>query len=185
LSLAWRTRRAVRELAGLSLAAGVAAARALRALGARDVALKWPNDLFAHGAKLGGVLVETRALATGTLVVVGIGLNCRTHPGLGARLRRKVAALEELLDPLPPRSALAARIAAELLDVLEAFDASGLETLRGEWEAMNAYAGRRLRVRLGDGRTLAGLAAGIAADGALRLRTRAGVRELHSGRIVS
>src|SRR5512146_2332556 len=46
-SLARIVARPQRELAGLSLVAGVAAAQALRALGAAQVALKWPNDLLA------------------------------------------------------------------------------------------------------------------------------------------
>src|SRR3982751_6143761 len=50
----------VRELPGLSLVAGVAAVRALRALHVPRAALKWPNDLVVDGAKLGGILVETR-----------------------------------------------------------------------------------------------------------------------------
>src|SRR5687767_16036938 len=60
-SLGRRIRRPVRELAALSLVAGVAATRALRALGVRTAALKWPNDLVVDGAKLGGILVETRS----------------------------------------------------------------------------------------------------------------------------
>src|SRR4030095_12391449 len=44
-SLARRVQRPVRELASLSLVAGVAAASALRALGVAAVAVKWPNDL--------------------------------------------------------------------------------------------------------------------------------------------
>src|SRR4051812_48151709 len=46
-SLARRVARPVRELAALSLVAGVAAASALRALGAKSASLKWPNDLLA------------------------------------------------------------------------------------------------------------------------------------------
>src|SRR5262245_44431306 len=57
-SLRRRVRRSTRELAGLSLVAGVAVARALRALGVRGAALEWPNDLMVDGAKLGGILVE-------------------------------------------------------------------------------------------------------------------------------
>src|SRR3990167_256707 len=59
-SLALRVKRPARELAGLSLAAGVALCKALRALGVARAALKWPNDLVVDGAKLGGLLVETR-----------------------------------------------------------------------------------------------------------------------------
>lgn len=184
-SLRRRMLRPARELGGLSLAAGVAVARALRALGASEIALKWPNDLLANGAKLGGILIETRVQDGATVAVIGVGVNCRAMPGLGSRLRRNVIALEQLLRPLPSRNLLAAPIAAELLEALEAFDERGLAALREEWEAMHAHAGQRIRVRLADGRVLAGFCAGVADDGALRLRTRAGLRSLHSGRVVS
>src|SRR6266496_3479524 len=49
-SLSAVIRRPARELAGLSLVAGVGAARALRALGVAQAALKWPNDLVVGGA---------------------------------------------------------------------------------------------------------------------------------------
>ena len=60
-SLARHIQRPGRELAALSLVAGVAAATALRALGVAAASLKWPNDLMVGEAKLGGILVETRA----------------------------------------------------------------------------------------------------------------------------
>ena len=53
-SLALPLERPVRELAGLSIVAGLAAVRALRTLGAAEVGLRWPNDLLVRGAKLGG-----------------------------------------------------------------------------------------------------------------------------------
>jgi len=62
--------RPVREVAGLSLVAGVAVARALRALGVAQAALKWPNDLVVSGAKLGGILVETRSQGRATHAVI-------------------------------------------------------------------------------------------------------------------
>src|SRR3954463_13031747 len=68
-SLARTIERPVRELAALSLVAGVASVRALRRLGAAGVALKWPNDLVVGGAKLGGILVETRAQGACSLAV--------------------------------------------------------------------------------------------------------------------
>src|SRR5436190_7695679 len=83
-----------RPVAGLSLVAGVAAARALRALGVAQAALKWPNDLEVDGAKLGGILVETR----GALAVIGIGIHCRRDAALEARLRRPTAALGQLMQ---------------------------------------------------------------------------------------
>ena len=184
-SLRRRLRRPAREIKGLSLAVGVAVARALRGLGAAEAALKWPNDLLVGGAKLGGILVETRIQADAVTAVVGIGVNCRASPGLEARLRRRVAALEDFVRPLPSRNLVVTRIVAEVLRALETFDAEGLAPFRGDWEAMHAHAGQRLRVRLADGRVLAGVADGLCEDGGLRLRTRSGMRAVTSGRVVS
>lgn len=185
LSLALPMRRPARELGGLSIVAGLAAARALRALGAAEVSLKWPNDLLVRDAKLGGILVETRARGPGSLAVVGVGVNHRSVRGLAARLRRGVAALDRLLEPLPGRNAVVGALGRELLAALRAFDEAGFEPFRGDWDALHAHAGRRLRVRLADGRVVAGLAEGLAPDGALQLRTRRGLRAVRSGRVVS
>ena len=184
-SLARRIRRPVSALSGLSLAAGVAVGRTLRELGANAVELKWPNDLVAQGAKLGGILVETKPSGGAVLAVVGIGINCRRVPELDARLRRQTIALEQLVPSMPSRSRLAGRIAAAMLRAIESFETDGLDRLREDWEAMHAYAGQRIRVRLADGHLLSGIAAGLACDGALRLRTRSGIREVHSATVVN
>ncbi len=56
----------------LPLRAGLAAARGIEAAApGLSIALKWPNDLFANGRKLGGVLCEL----VGEWVLAGIGLN--------------------------------------------------------------------------------------------------------------
>lgn len=183
-SLCRTVRRPLRELPGLALVAGVAAVRALRALGARRVALKWPNDLVVDDAKLGGILVETRGREGAALAVIGIGINCRRDAALELRLRRPVTALERLIA-LPPRNDLIARVGGELMQALDRFEALGLEPLRREWERLDAHAGRRLRVRLADGRVISGVARGLAEDGGLRLATAAGLRAIRSGRVVS
>jgi BirA family biotin operon repressor/biotin-[acetyl-CoA-carboxylase] ligase len=182
-SLARRIRRPARELAALSLVAGVAAVRALRALGVAQAALKWPNDLLAGGAKLGGILVETRAARGATLAVFGIGINCRGADELGRRLRRPVACLDQFIAV--DEDEAIAKIALALMAALDAFEAKGFEAARGEWESLHAHAGQRLKIRLADGRSVTGIAAGLAEDGALSLRTRAGLRAIRSGRVVS
>jgi BirA family biotin operon repressor/biotin-[acetyl-CoA-carboxylase] ligase len=184
-SLALRVQRPLRELPALSLVAGVAVTRALRACGIARAALKWPNDLLVDGAKLGGILVETRPLpgSRAVLAVIGIGINLRGAVALEARLRRRVTAVERHVEP--DADALLSGIAAALLEALATFEARGFEALRGEWEALDAHAGQRLRLRLADGRTLSGIGAGLAEDGALRIRTRDGLRAVHSARLLS
>ncbi len=183
-SIAHLSRRPLRELAGLSLVAGVAAAHALHELGARQIRLKWPNDLVVGADKLGGILVETRAARGAALAVIGIGINCGEDARLSGRVRRGVTSLERSIAP-PPRSRVIAAVAAKLVPALERFEAAGFEPTRREWEALDAYAGQRLRVRLADGRVLAGVAGGLAEDGALRLLTARGLRAVHSARVVA
>lgn len=183
-SLAYVSRRPPRELAGLSLVAGVAAAQALHALGASDTRLKWPNDLVAGDDKLGGILVETRSARGGTLAVIGIGINCRASQDVSARVTRGIATLERWIAA-PSRSRVITAVAQRLKDALARFEASGLEPMRAEWDALDGLAGRSLRVRLADGRVLSGVASGIAEDGALRLQTARGLRTVHSARVVA
>ena len=181
-SLAKVVRRPVRELASLSLVAGVGAAHALRALGAERAALKWPNDLVIDGAKLGGILIETRPDEEGTLAIIGIGINCRRDAELARRLRRPVASLDQYVQL--DRNRLIAAVAASVLEALAIFEAEGLGPLRPQWEALHAHAGERVRVRLADGRVLCGIARGLGEDGALRVETTRGVRAVRSAQVL-
>jgi BirA family biotin operon repressor/biotin-[acetyl-CoA-carboxylase] ligase len=121
-SILRRMRCAPRALVGLSVAVGVAAAQALRGLGARGVTLKWPNDLMARRRKLGGILIETRQSGTSVIAVVGIGINCRRQARLGARLGRGVAALEELLRRPISRNAVIGAVGRGVLAALAGWE---------------------------------------------------------------
>jgi len=128
-SLSRTVRRPLRELAGLSLVAGVAVARALRALGVQ-AALKWPNDVVVGEAKLGGILVETRGNEREVLAVIGVGINCRRDAGLERRLRRPLASLDQFIAV--DRNRVLERVAASLAEALQVFESRGLEPLLRE-----------------------------------------------------
>lgn len=184
-SLARRIVRPARELAALSLVAGVAVAKALRTLGVGKAGLKWPNDLVVDGAKLGGILVETRSQGGTSLAVIGIGINFQPKPELQRRLRRRITTMADLLSPLPSRNEIVKEIALAMLAALDAFEARGFEGARAEWLALHAHAGQRVLVRLADGRRLTGIALGLSEDGSLQLHTRGGLRWVRSGQVVS
>ena len=58
------------------LAAGLAAADAIRATTGLDIDLRWPNDLLLGPRKTGGILVEAQSESqTVAFAVVGIGIN--------------------------------------------------------------------------------------------------------------
>jgi BirA family biotin operon repressor/biotin-[acetyl-CoA-carboxylase] ligase len=182
MSLRHPVLRPLRELPALSLVAGVAAMRALRSIGVDGISLKWPNDLLVAGAKLGGILVETRSAQGRVTAVIGIGINWR-NPPRAAVLSQDATCVASLATATPSRNAGAAAIARELLAALATFEREGLAAFRDDWEHAHAHAGRRVRVRLGGGRVMTGVAEGLAPDGSLRVRTRAGLRDVHSGTV--
>ena len=183
-SLLWRSARGAGALSGLTLAVGVALARALAAAGAGSVALKWPNDVLWRGAKLAGVLTELQGDALGpTAVVIGVGINVRLSEATRARIGQAAADLETACGVAPDRNRLLAGVLDELDRLLEAFGRAGFASLRDEWQRRHAQQGRRVTLTLPDGTRRSGRARGVAEDGALLLETRGGTQRFHSGEV--
>lgn len=183
-SLLWRSARGAGALSGLTLAVGVALARALGAAGVESVALKWPNDVLWRKGKLAGVLTELQGDALGpTAVVIGVGVNVRLSEATRARIGQPAADLETACGAAPDRNRLLAGVLIELDRVLEAFGRGGFGALREEWHRHHAQQGRRVSLTLADGRRRSGRARGVAEDGALLLETPSGIERHHSGEI--
>lgn len=184
VSLVWQYHQGAAALEGLSLAVGVAVARALAACGLPPVQLKWPNDILFEGAKLGGVLLEMTGDASGTCqVIVGVGLNV-AMPATAARdidqAWTDVAALAE--GEHPGRNTLLAALLDELLPMLATFEATGFGRWQAEWEALDAFAGAAVVLNTG-GEPLTGIARGVDRRGALQLETGAGIQAVYGGEI--
>lgn len=178
-SVLWRFDGGVERLSGLSLAVGVALARALEACGAPEISLKWPNDILLAGGKLGGILVELQSEPRSMLAVIGIGLNlqCPAQSDLGY----PVAALAQACSPAPDRHTLLAQILIELAGTLDRFADAGFTALRSEWQQRHAWQNQAVQV-LHDGRLeKEGICCGADVDGALLIRTAVGLERCLSG----
>jgi len=184
LSVAWTFTDGARSLPALSLGVGVAVARALRRAGALGVRLKWPNDIWFQDRKIGGVLIELRAEASGPAhVVIGLGLNV----ALPAAVRRaieaggaRVAAVADACTVAPSRNMVAGAILDELLSMLGQFEREGFAAFRDAWTALDALSGRPARVLSADTAIL-GTARGVDLEGALLLDTGDRVQRFVSG----
>ncbi len=184
VSVVWEFSQGAAALEGLSLAVGVAVARALESLGVPALQLKWPNDLLSEGAKLGGILLEMAGDASGACqVVVGVGLNVRMPDRAAGEIDQPWTDLFHLCgEALPSRNALLAAVLNELLPLLAGFEGEGFTPWREAWMARDAYADCPVVVRSAD-KQMAGTARGVDERGALRLETSVGVQSLFGGEL--
>ncbi len=172
----------------VTIAAGLAVLDAVRALGASDVRLKWPNDVVAGDAKLAGVLVETRGLdPLKPHYVVGIGMNVRQldfPPELVNE--REVTSLRALgidVSVVHARDCVMDSLARRIDDIAHA-----RERLAGMYLEATGLLDRGVVLRTA-GEEHRGVLAGLSLErGSLSLRTDTGlldvplgfVRELHA-----
>jgi BirA family biotin operon repressor/biotin-[acetyl-CoA-carboxylase] ligase len=178
-SLLWRFAPG-RVPIGLSLAMGVAVARALEKVGAGETALKWPNDILLRGRKLGGILVE---LVSGTphAAVIGIGLNRRLPAALPPEVRAIAAALDEAC--VVSGETLLAALLIELHVALRAFAADGFAVLRADWLARHAYQDAPVMLLADFAPPRQGICRGVNEEGALLLEVGGRVERVLSGEI--
>lgn len=181
-SLLWRFERPARDLAGLSLAVGLAIAEAMRTLGLRDITLKWPNDVLHRGRKLAGVLVEVRGDMLGpTAAVIGIGLNVQLPAAALRAVGQPATDLSRAGLAEPDRNAILAALLSELATTLSRFEREGFAGLRPQWQAHSAGHRQTVRVVLPDGEVVRGRMLGVDDQGALRIDTGQSVRRIFSG----
>ena len=161
----------------LSLLVGLSLADALARAGFAGIRVKWPNDLVVDGAKLAGILVESRP----TALIVGVGIN-RSVGGIGALpADRRAIGLDQLGEAVIDDTLLG-RLAAAVHEAVNLAPAQATWLLRERWPALDALAGRTIVVeQAGANGLLEGRVTGITADGRLRLATTAGEHCLNAG----
>jgi BirA family transcriptional regulator, biotin operon repressor / biotin---[acetyl-CoA-carboxylase] ligase len=165
--------------ATLAFVAAMAAHDTIRQI-APDVTvqLKWPNDVLAsNGAKLCGILLERAHNA----VVAGFGINLAHHPDDIGRAATDLRAL----GANPPQPQVVCEMLAEFFARrLEQWRLSPLSALLRAWGSAAHPLGTALQVGLPDGERIEGLFAGLAEDGALKLRLADGeIRAIYAADI--
>lgn len=185
IALERRVRRGDLPLAGFSLAVGVALAESL-VDEVPDIQVKWPNDLLRPAGKVAGILIESRRSGAVERVVVGIGLNLLA-PADPDALDLPAGALAPAglftAATLPDAETLLRRCAQATRAAFDEFVQTGLPAFTQRWQRFDATAGRQIVLR-DAGRVLAqGIALGLDAQGALRIRTSEGEQAYSIGEV--
>ena len=191
MTVSYTTDKPLTEAVRVTAAAAVAASTAIEALTGIHTFVKWVNDLYRNGAKVGGILTEAVTLQNGShRMVVGLGINLSTAE-FPAGLRAPAASLfPSDSAAVTPRlmGSLAGEITRRLLELANPTEESDLPD--GMWGSacLEIYRRRLLYVDevvvcTRGSETFEGVVRGVDSDYALLVETDTGVTPLSSGEI--
>ena len=146
-----------------------------------DLSVKWPNDLYARGAKWGGVLIEpihSHNIEHGAIIGVGINL----QPMQERVSDRAVTDLNTLLSHQLDRVQLTVAVIQALQQAIDTFT-QGCLKLPERFLRCDALANKAIQVTRPEHPLLHARAVGIAEDGSLQISTAGGIEQLYSGQI--
>ncbi len=172
----------IAALEGLSLVTAIAVEKALVKLGIDAIGLKWPNDIYADGKKLAGILLEvTGEYNSHCQVVIGIGLNLALSDDDAADIGQPWAALKHIRPELS-RNQVAGVLINELLVALDEFQKHGFAAYQEYWSKRDIYQGKDVRI-ISPGHEKHGVVKGVNRKGELLLHTDKGVEVIAAGEI--
>jgi BirA family biotin operon repressor/biotin-[acetyl-CoA-carboxylase] ligase len=137
-----------------------------------EATIKWPNDVWIHGRKVAGILIEGRPQEGWAVLGIGINVSIQADD-FPAELRDIATSLA--IEGAPSRvDEILAAVVNRLNDCLSAPPTRVLEA----WRARDALKGQRVRWSGGEG-----IADGIDDSGALLVETRDGAVTLDAGEV--
>jgi len=169
------------------LAAGLAAAEAIRRSTGLEIDLRWPNDLLLGPRKTGGILVEAQSESNAVaFVVVGIGINVHQRafrPGLATPATSLDLELGHVFGQRTDRQALLIALLKSLeREALGLLDASARDSIPARVEAASSWV-RGRQVEVHGPQQYAGITEGLDEHGFLLVRTKQGLVQVQTGGI--
>jgi BirA family biotin operon repressor/biotin-[acetyl-CoA-carboxylase] ligase len=182
LSMFWRLEQGPAAAMGLSLVIGIVMAEVLQRLGAEQVRVKWPNDLYLNDRKLAGILVElTGKTGDAAQLVLGAGINMAMRETNASQIDQRWINLQEAGITID-RNELAAKLLNELRNSLRQFEIDGLAPFISRWRKLDNFIDRPVKLLIGE-QQIFGIARGIDQQGALLLEQEGEIKPFIGGEI--
>ncbi|MBZ6397618.1 MULTISPECIES: bifunctional biotin--[acetyl-CoA-carboxylase] ligase/biotin operon repressor BirA [Pantoea] len=182
MSMYWRLDQGPAAAMGLSLVIGIIMAETLHALGATDVRVKWPNDIYLNDRKLAGILVElTGKTGDAAHIVMGAGINLAMRSADASQINQGWINLQEA-GVTVNRNELAVSLINSLRDALPMFEQEGLAPFVTRWAALDNFINRPVKLLIGE-REVHGIARGVDSQGGLLLEQDGEIKSWVGGEI--
>eukprot|EP00887_Chlorella_sp_A99_P000364 scaffold13.g364.t1 len=117
--------------------------------GSIDVRVKWPNDIYAGGLKIGGILCHTSCRGQAFHLTLGVGINVSNREPttcLDALVEAAAAAAGRPAPPPPSREALLAGIAGRLEGMLHRLGWEGFAPFERDYYAAWLHGGQQVQL---------------------------------------
>jgi len=168
----------------LSLSSAIAVIDAINPLlnkSSLEFGLKWPNDIYLDGKKIGGILIETNS---NNLCVIGLGLNInmQNKDENNSKITQNWTSLSASLKQIYNLDKLSSKIISSLIEIINIHQNQGFTALKERWIQYHLW--RNLPVKtINNQQETHGIARGITENGCLILETPKGIQTLLSGEI--
>ena len=167
-------------LGGLSSVVGLALVQSLEVHGIY-AQLKWPNDVWVNKQKLAGILVELVPSNTGTLAVVGVGVNVDLSNTQAAKIDQAVTSLRHEGCAVT-RDTMVSTISTSILESFEVFASDGFSAFVEAFNTVHYLHNHHARLLMGQD-TLEGIVRGVDVTGGLIFEGKGGTRIVTSGEV--
>ena len=164
-------------LSGLGLVIAVAIADVLNQLNLPEsVMIKWPNDLYYQGKKLGGILIELMAESfTNADAIIGFGLNINMLPDHNDwNIDREWTSLHMALGGYFDRNVILEKLLIQVEQYMQQFIDNGFEFFQNRYQALSCLQGQFVTLYSGR-QKIEGVVQGVTEQGYLILELPDGI----------
>ncbi len=163
---------------GLSLVIGMAIIKTIEAeCQLKGIKIKWPNDIYFGDKKLAGILMENNVYKGKQYVLFGVGVNYQLVDNND--INTPWTDLSKIVKRLPDLQKLTASLINNIFLMSEDFQMNGLSNLLSQWDEYDMLKGIKIRSKEFD-KEFQGKVDGITNQGALKVLTKEGIKELYS-----
>jgi BirA family biotin operon repressor/biotin-[acetyl-CoA-carboxylase] ligase len=171
---------------GLSVYMGVMLINSLEKMSFENIKLKWPNDLFYDGCKLGGILVELSQNRNGDLIAnFGLGINYSLPDNF-------YKSIDSNYNPIDlktinnnnefSRNEIIGILVCEIIKSIKGFDTKSIEEIKERWRELDYLYSQEIKINSGDD-SIIGVNKGIDSEGALLIKQGRNLKRIISGQI--
>ena len=153
----------------ITIATGVAVAKAIESTGITTAEIKWPNDIMIHGKKVCGILTEAvTKFNTIENVIIGVGIDANIDiSDFPEELQDGTTTIADELGRKEDENVLIRYFLEEFEKIADEFTHEGYENILKEWRKRSYSIGKIVEVREPFNKNYDAYVVGIGKEGAL------------------